>query len=201
MMLTEIVVGGPAEPWRAAGLVPAGTRAEVTGCALVIDPARTAGVVGWGIDPGERTLPDHIDGIDTWSAPVPDGSTAPDDVVGWDHVVVMTSSLERTCGAIEAATGAALKRIREAGEIRQGFHRLGGIIVEVVESPRVSADRAALWGFVWNVADLDGLARRLGDEVLSPPRPAVQPGRSIASYRAGVGLGVAVALMSPPHRR
>ena len=46
--------------------------------------------------------------------------------IGLDHVVVTTDSLERTCAAIEAATGAPLKRVREVGEIRQGFHRLGG---------------------------------------------------------------------------
>ena len=46
--------------------------------------------------------------------------------IGLDHVVVTTDSLERTCGAIADATGAPLRRVREVGEIRQGFHRLGG---------------------------------------------------------------------------
>ncbi|MEZ5272408.1 MAG: hypothetical protein R2694_08895 [Ilumatobacteraceae bacterium] len=109
----------------------------------------------------------------------------------------MTSSLERTCAAIEAATAAPLKRIREAGAIRQGFHRLGELIIEVVESPQVTAPTAAFWGFVWNVGDLHEVCVRLGPEVIGLPKAAVQPGRFIATVRAGLGLGVPLALMTP----
>ena len=68
------------------------------------------------------------------------------DVVGFDHVVVMTSSLERTCGAIESATGESLRRIREAGPVRQGFHRLGQLIVEVVETHRLTVAHGPVLG-------------------------------------------------------
>jgi hypothetical protein len=117
-------------------------------------------------------------------------------IVGFDHIVVMTSSLERTCGAIEGATGAALKRIREAGAIRQGFHRLGEVIVEVVESPQVTGIEAAFWGFVWNLHDLHDACDRLGPEVVSLPKPAVQPGRFIATVRGSVGTRLPLAFMS-----
>ena len=56
---------------------------------------------------------------------------------GLDHVVVMTSDLERTSAAIAVATGCELKRIREIGSMRQGFHRIGGLIVELVERPEI----------------------------------------------------------------
>jgi hypothetical protein len=50
---------------------------------------------------------------------------------------------------------------------------------------------------VLNVADLFDLADRLGPAVVSLPKPAVQPGRYIATVRRDVGLGTAVALMTP----
>lgn len=121
-------------------------------------------------------------------------------VTSFDHLVVMTSSLERTCGEIERVTGEPLKRIREAGPVRQGFHRLGHMIVEVVESSQVTSSEASFWGFVFIVDDLHEVADRLGPDVLSIPKAAVQPGRFIASFRASVGLGLPIALMTPDRR-
>ena len=106
------------------------------------------GIVAWGLDglPSDDA-PVDIDGLSTYLADAPTGDTTNTlDVVSFDHVVVMTSSLERTCGAIEAATGEALKRVREAGPVRQGFHRLGPVIVEVVESDRVTATDVVVLG-------------------------------------------------------
>jgi hypothetical protein len=37
----------------------------------------------------------------------------------------------------------------------------------------------------------------LGPEVISLPKQAVQPGRSIATFRQGAGLGLPTALMTP----
>ena len=59
-----------------------------------------------------------------------------------DHVVVLTPDLERTSAAIAEATGRDLRRIREVGSMRQGFHRMGergsgGLIVELVERPDI----------------------------------------------------------------
>ena len=119
--------------------------------------------------------------------------------VGLDHVVVTTSQLERTSDAIAAATGCELKRIRDLGEMRQGFHRIGrgGLIVELVERPDVPDGPASFWGLVVNVDDLDAACARLGADRVSPPKDAVQPGRRIATVRPDVGLGLPVALMTP----
>jgi hypothetical protein len=119
--------------------------------------------------------------------------------VGLDHVVVMTSQLERTSDAISGATGCELKRIRDVGEMRQGFHRIGrgGLIVELVERPDIPAGPASFWGLVVNVDDLDAACARLGADRVSPPKDAVQPGRRIATVRSEVGLGLPVALMTP----
>jgi hypothetical protein len=120
-----------------------------------------------------------------------------------DHLVLLTGSLERTSDAIDAILGLECRRIRETDTVRQAFHRFAdppdtasrGCIVEVVESDRVEA--TALMGVVLNVTDLFDLADRLGPDVVSLPKLAVQPGRYISTVRRGVGLGTAVALMTP----
>ena len=80
--------------------------------------------------------------------------------------------------------------------MRQGFHKLGDVIVEIVSAPSIPAGNATLWGFVLNVVDVDEVAAFLGPDVLSPPKQAVQKNRLIATFRGAVGLGVPVALMS-----
>ncbi len=161
------------------------------------------GIVAWGLDAlPTDDAPGDIDGLPTYVAAAPEADTANTlGVVSFDHVVVMTSSLERTCAAIEAATGELLKRIREAGPVRQGFHRLGPVIVEVVESDRVTAPTSSFWGLVLNVADIHETCGALGPAVVSLPKTAVQPGRLIASFRQDVGLGLPLAIMSPPPGR
>jgi hypothetical protein len=156
-------------------------------------------VVGWGLADAPTTVTD-IDGLATTHVPASAAHVPehPLHILGWDHLVVMTSSLERTCGAIEAATGRPLRRIREAGPVRQGFHRLGELILEVVETAQVTAPTASFWGFVWNVADLHETCEMLGPDVIGLPKAAVQPGRFIATVRSGVGLCLPLALMTAP---
>jgi hypothetical protein len=198
--VAELRLASSAEPWRRLGLAVDGGSATIGSVRLAfVEPDDATGVTGWGLA-GLPEPTDSIDGLATWpaepSAPAA-ASAHPLGIAGWDHLVVMTSSLERTCRALEAATGVPLKRIREAGAIRQGFHRFGELIVEVVESPQVTASTASFWGFVWNVDDLHEVCDRLGPEVIGLPKPAVQPGRFIATVRADLGLGVPLALMTP----
>jgi hypothetical protein len=72
------------------------------------------------------------------------------------------------------------------------FHRLGPLVLEVV----ATGAAPALWGLVVVVADLDACARDLGP-LLGSVKPAVQPGRRIATVRSEAGLPVALALMTP----
>jgi hypothetical protein len=92
-----------------------------------------------------------------------------------------------------------LKRIRDAGGgVRQGFHRCGRVIIEVVQRPDIDAETSAsIWGLVLNVRDLDQSIDWLGPDVISAARPAVQAGRRIATIKREAGLGVALALMTP----
>jgi hypothetical protein len=200
----ELVVASAVEPWEAIGLQVTNGVARIGGIALrFVSPTakQPEGVVGWGLV-GAPTSADNIDGLATTHLEAPPDGPAehPLGIAGFDHLVVMTSSLERTCAAIEAATGEPLKRIREAGAIRQGFHRLGELIIEVVESPQVTSPVAAFWGFVWNLTDLHEACGRLGPALVSPPKAAVQPGRFIASVRSTAELGLPLALMTPPSR-
>lgn len=199
----ELTIASPVEPWEAVGLRVVDGASWVGGIRLRFVPVGGApAMVGWTLVgvPGGDDRPSQIDGLETAYEDGDVEAEAWDHELGataFDHVVVMTSSIERTCGAIETATGAPLKRIREAGAIRQGFHRLGPIIVEVVESAQVSEPTASLWGFVLIVDDLHEVCGRLGPDVLSAPRAAVQPGRFIASFRGSAGLGLPIALMTP----
>lgn len=167
--------------------------------------SEAAGVTGWVFRSVDGTLGDldgEIDGIPTRIIRHSSQSSSEGHrlgVVGVDHVVVMTGSLDRTCADIANTLGSSLRRIRDAGNgIRQGFHRFGRVIVEVVERPDLgSSPSASLWGLVFTVADLDEVVDWLGPDVIGSPRDAVQPGRRIATLRSGLGLGVPIALITP----
>ncbi|MFM7525763.1 MAG: hypothetical protein ACKO48_04510 [Actinomycetota bacterium] len=129
------------------------------------------------------------------------------DVTGVDHVVVAADDVRATCAEIALRSGATLKRVKEGERGVQGFHRFGSVILEVVERRLVDpssrqanhdhhASHATYWGFVVTVADLDAAIAHLGPDVIGAAKPAVQPGRRIATVRSGAGLGVPLALMS-----
>jgi len=106
---------------------------------------------------------------------------------------------KRTTGALEAA-GLELRRVREAGSperpMRQGFFRLGEVVLELVVHPDVEPGPARFWGLVVVVPDLDACAAELGER-LGSVRSAVQPGQRIATVRRGAELGLPVALITP----
>ncbi|HEX4983568.1 MAG TPA: hypothetical protein VFV63_17815 [Ilumatobacteraceae bacterium] len=198
-----LTIGGDAQQWRALGLtVGADGLVPFLFTSLRIVDGEP-GVRGWalsGIAPAIR----EIDGLPTTAvdASPPAIAQHANGAVELDHVVVLTGSLERTCGAIADATGAPLKRVRELGDTRQGFHRIGrgGVIVEVVERGELGDDAASFWGVVINVSDLDAAVSLAGPELMGEVRDAVQPGRRIATVRSEAGLGLPVAMMSLPGR-
>ena len=212
-----LTVSGDPDAWRSLGLVVTddgivplyGTSLQIVAPLSVEaaphsgvpdESAVPSGITGWTLS-GIGIDVSSIDGLSTSLAPAgpPVFAEHALGAIGLDHVVVMTSQLDRTSAAIASATGCELKRIREVGTMRQGFHRIGsgGLIVELVERPEVPDGPAAFWGLVINVDDLDAACALLGTDRISPPKDAVQPGRRIATIRGEVGLGLPVALMTP----
>ena len=142
-----------------------------------------------------------LDGLATrvldGSPPAVDAPEHPNGATRIDHVVVRTSSLDRTAAALDDA-GLELRRTRDAGGgIRQGFVWVGDTILELVEAPDGDpAAPASFWGLVVVVEDIERAAAVAG-EALGEVRDAVQPGRRIATVRKDAGLGLPLALMTP----
>jgi hypothetical protein len=202
-----IVVAGDAAPWLRLGLLSARVDEDsceqipLFGTGIEIDTTGRSGsrrLVMSGVDP-QLTEVDGI-AIEVRPAEPPLFADHPLGARAIDHVVITTDSLMRTSAAIAETTGAAVRRIREAGEMRQGFHRLGGLIVEVVERDGLRPGPASIWGLTLVVDDLDAACARLGAELVDGPRDAVQPGRRIATLRPAAGVGIPVALMTPDRR-
>jgi hypothetical protein len=202
VVLTELALGGSAEPWERLGFAPGGDGLRIGEVMLRFDEAVPAGIAGWtlaGASGGD------IDGLPTRHGEVPGDAGAapahPNGALRLDHVVVFTPDLERTFAALEAA-GLELRRVRDAGTpenpIRQGFYRTGEVILEVVGDVEPDGP-ARFWGLVVILEDLEALAERLGED-LGTVRDAVQPGRRIATVRESAGLGVPVAFMTPDSR-
>lgn len=222
MRITELRIASRLSAWEALGLVsrpPEDSSSAAVGVIVVPDltlcfaeiDGASPNLMGWtfAAEASDAPMRPHtttIDGIATTLTPVR-AVPRPDDhrwgIVGVDHIVVMTGSLERTSSAITETIGAPLRRTRDAGHgVRQGFHTAGGVILEVVERPDLrDTVSASLWGLVFTVRDIDDVVGWLGPDVVSAPREAVQPGRRIATIRVEAGLGVPVALMTPHQQR
>jgi len=193
--LAAVALPGEPAPWTQLGFsLDEGGTVRLANGSLAFGADAAGLVVACDVD-----LPDHVDGVPIRMGGLAPGVDHPNGAFELDHVVVMTDSLDRTSGAIATRLGLEQRRVRETPTVRQAFHRFAdqggvrGCIIEVVENPRV--EQPGVWGLVVNVVDLDEFVSRAGD-LVGTPKPAVQPGRRIASVRAAAGLGTAVAVMS-----
>jgi predicted enzyme related to lactoylglutathione lyase len=213
-----LTITGDPDVWRSIGLtidadgfVPLfGTSLRILAPDSPADPGAggpgggpvPTGIVGWALSGVDA--PSSVDGLPTETVERRPPTYAGHELgaAAVDHVVVTTDDLERTSAAITAATGCELRRIRELGSMRQGFHRIGrgGLIAELVERADAPSGPARFWGVVLIVDDLDVACARIGADRISPPKDAVQPGRRIATVRDTVGLGLPLALMTPDLR-
>jgi hypothetical protein len=194
--LVELHLGDAAERWEALGFTIDDTTVRLGETRLVLG-SEGDGITAWGIRGIEAIA--SIDGLRTLAvgaaAPAVEPVSHPNGAIGIDHVVVVSADFERTARALSEA-GVALRRVRDADGFRQGFRRLGGVILELVESREAPAGPARFWGLVVVVEDIEALARLLGDQ-LGTIRDAVQPGRRIATLRRSAGVGAALAFMDP----
>ena len=206
--LDALTVADAPRAWRALGFAVDGNTCVLGDVRIHLAGSDAgSGVTGWSLRGVEST---ELDGLPTVRSdrPVPaEGATHPNGIAAVDHVVAITPALERTVAALEAA-GLDLRRIREeptpAGAPRQAFFRLGTTILEVVQEPAEAIDKAGgadrpafFWGLALVAPDLDATVAELGDRV-GETRPAVQPGRRIATLRRSAGLSVPLALITPP---
>jgi Glyoxalase/Bleomycin resistance protein/Dioxygenase superfamily len=205
--LAELVLADDAEAWRAGGFSVGADDTCVIGTVTLrfVEPkAGEKGIRSWGIAGAPDESVTNIDGlVTTHVEPSPiEPVHHPLGVRSIDHIVVMTPNIERTTGAVERCLGVPLRRTRD-GEttgraIRQTFFRLGEVILEIVGPPEPDpeAGPAQFWGLALTVDSIKHAEHVLGAERLGPSRPAVQPGRSIATVRSAAGFRVPVALMS-----
>lgn len=168
-----------------------------------------AGILAWSLRDIQTT---NLDGLPTTLSERPLDPVAPahpNGVCAIDHIVAISPDLDRSVAALRAA-GMDLRRVREeptpAGAPRQAFFRLGREILEVIQEPAEAIARGGgrerslrFWGLALVVEDLDRTAAQLAPHA-GDVRPAVQPGRRIATLRRSAGLAVPLALMSAEQR-
>ena len=164
-------VGDPPELWRELGFAVADGRCIVGGLVLHLG-AGEAGLTGWLDEPLAEGVDQHPNGVSSL-----------------DHLVLSTPDLDQTIAELEDR-GLELRRVRDAGRIRQAFFRLPGTILEVV-----GPGPARWYGLAFTSDDLDATAAFLGDR-LHPAKDAVQKGRRIATLDRSAGSSVAIAFMS-----
>jgi hypothetical protein len=205
--IDELLVGDDAARWAQLGFTVSGEGCEIGGVRLRFlgGDRGGRGILGWTLRDLAGT---ELDGLPTTvSEHLPRALAAahPNGVVAIDHIVAASPSLERSIPALQRA-GLDLRRIRDeptpAGAPRQAFFRLGAEILELIQEPEDSIQRAGgpdhparFWGMAVRVEDLEETVQLLGSNV-SEIRPAVQPGRRIVTLRRSAGLTVALALMS-----
>lgn len=210
--IDELIVADEPSSWAELGFAVEGDVC-VVGEVRIRLAGRDAGrgLIGWslrGLAGADGSGAVDLDGLATTlsarPAP-PEAGAHPNGLVALDHVVAISSDLDRTVAALEAA-GLDLRRVREeptpAGAPRQAFFRLGSEILEAVQAPpeaieRTGGDRPAFfWGLAFVAPDLEATVGQLGERA-SEVRDAVQPGRRIATLRRAAGLALPVALMTP----
>lgn len=198
--LTGIELGADREAWAGAGFTVDGSRLEVGGVAIELTRDEV-GVAGLSFD----WLPDGVDLIDGVPVTVaePGGEGSHDNgAVQIDQVVVATPDFERTAAAL-ADAGMPLKReitrtLSEdgEGEVRQGFVRAGGAVIELVNTRSVPDGPAHVWGLGFVSERFDEAVAEL-EGVIGSPRDAFQPGRRIATFSRDARLGLPVVLLDP----
>lgn len=203
--LVEVAVPDDPRSWEDAGFVVQDGRVRLGPLAVRLG----APEVRLGFDGHTVTafggIPTEVIG----AAPSVSAEPHPNGVDGFDHVVIMATDLDgvRTTLA-DAGLGIRRERPTRLGgsSMTQVFAFAGSVLLEIVAPSEPQADPVRgplfqVWGFAANSADLDATVAwfdRHRPGACSPARPAVQPGRSIATVRRAMcAMALELAIMSP----
>lgn len=205
--IDEIALADESGRWQALGFSVRGGTVQLGAVRIRLAGAYAGrGILDWSLRDVAST---ELDGLPTTLSDRPPHDAQPEHpngIVAIDHVVAMSPDLDRSVQALQAA-GLDLRRVREeptpAGAPRQAFFRLGEAILEVVQEPEDVVDAhpdgasgpARFWGLALLSDDLERTVGKFGEHA-SEIRPAVQPGRQIATLGRSADLAVPVALMS-----
>jgi len=184
--------------WTAAGFTVTG-HAMAVGGVTVQFTAPVGGIEGLGFDHLPEGTTD-IDGLPVELFSLEVDPQHPNGAVSVDQVVIATPDFDRTATAMASVglglTREAYRQNDDGHDVRQGFVRSGEAVLELVHTDTVPGTHAHGWGLGFITADLDKAIHEL-DGLIGPARPAVQPGRRIATFRRDANLGVPVVLMDP----
>src|SRR5205085_12117364 len=103
VVLSELVLGGPAAPWEALGFTAQDDTVRIGAVTLRFFKSEPAGIHGWALAGAQGG---DIDGLATAHAEAADPAPAPahpNGALRLDHVVVFTPDLDRTFSALLAA--------------------------------------------------------------------------------------------------
>lgn len=206
--LTRLTIGDRPEAWAAAGFDLRSDSLVIGQLTIDFEADRAGeGILDWTFGSSEsHDDVDELDGLRTsvvaLSDTPPEPVTHPNGASSADHVVVLTSDVERSLVAFRRIGLRELRR-REAtvagSPVVQVFLRPGEVIVELVgpPDPDPSGSAATFFGLAVITPSIDGLEAVLGERV-GPVRPAVQPGRRRRSVRhAELGISVPLLFLSP----
>lgn len=199
--MTELILPGAPEHWAAIGFALADEEFALEQIVCRVGAAAPS----WSFAGGDSSLPE-VCGIETGhQSPFPAASKPAlhaNSATKVDHVVVTSESPSMTKRALEAF-GLVARGERVVGgqdaQRSQAFFWSGEMLIELV-GPADERDGgnalAAIWGVTFVVSDLTALQTAAG-ALLQPARPAVQPGRQIATVDDAAKLGVEIAFMTP----
>jgi hypothetical protein len=199
--LVGLAVGDDPAVWAAAGFSVEDDHVDLGGVRIrLVGRDDGTGIRSWSFEPA-WTRP--IDGLPTIDDPTPGASRTtpaahPNGGTALDHVVVATPDVERTTGALEEAGIGPRRTIvgaRGETDVLYRFFLLGTCVLELI-GPAASAaspdEPARFAGLAFTTATIDDLGELAGE-----PRPAIQPGRRIATLRRSIGVSVPVAFLTP----
>jgi hypothetical protein len=194
--LVGLLVADPPEVWARLGFHVADGRVVVGGVAIELTTEAAGGVRGWRFDPSWDAPIDGLASMPRAAHEADDTAHHPNAATALDHVVVASPDVARTTAALGAAGIHPRRTIEGARGDRDVLYRfflLGTCVLELIGPRTPDGDGPARFvGLAFTTAAIDELGATAGE-----PRPAIQPGRRIATVRQQVGSSVPIAFLSP----